>query len=51
MASAVEKFIKAMNKTSKYWDKNISVQAKNGKIFLIRCDGYTFISDSNKEYK
>lgn len=45
MATAFEKFIRAMNRTSPYWTKAIEVVAQEGKITVIKHEGFTFKSD------
>lgn len=49
MATALEKFQKAMNNTSLFWVKTLEVTAKNGEIVLIKCEGFSFMSDVFKE--
>jgi hypothetical protein len=49
MATALEKFQKAMNNTSSFWVKTLEVTAKNGEIVLIKCEGFSFMSDVFKE--
>lgn len=49
MASALEKFVEAMNRTSLYWDKKIEVTAKHGEVVCIKMDGFTFMSDKEKD--
>lgn len=46
---AVEKFVEAMNKISLFWEKEIRVVAKKGRITLVECEGFTFISDPEEE--
>jgi len=49
MATALEKFQKAMNTTSPFWVKTLEVTAQGGEIVLIKCDGFCFKSDSLKK--
>jgi hypothetical protein len=49
MATALEKFQKAMNNTSPFWVKTLEVTAKNGEVVLIKCEGFSFMSDAFKE--
>ena len=48
MADAIEKFEKAQRIMSNHWDKNIRVIGKKGRITVIHCDGYTWLSDEEK---
>lgn len=48
MASAIEKFIAAMNQTSPFWTKTLEATAQEGEIVLIRCDGFTFKTDQEE---
>ena len=48
MLSAVEKFKRAMNKSSLYWTKKIEVVAQEGKIIIVRCEGFCWKSDVKK---
>jgi len=49
MASAIEKFIKSMNKMSSYWTKSVELTAHEGEIIRIKCDGFTFKSDKKEQ--
>lgn len=53
MASALEKFVEAMNKVSPFWTKNsehnLEIIAKHGKIVCVKCDGFSFMSDDKRE--
>lgn len=41
----MEKFVQKMNEVTDYWTKSIEVQAKEGKICLVKYDGWVFKSD------
>ena len=48
MASAIEKFQEAMNKTSLFWSKQVEIVAQEGKVILIKCEGFVWKSDPEK---
>jgi len=38
-----------MNKKSEYWTKHVEMVAKNGKVVIIKCDGWTFVDDEKQK--
>ena len=49
VATALEKFMNAMNGVSPFWTKNVEIQVQNGEIVLIKCEGFHFKSDDPKK--
>jgi hypothetical protein len=47
MASALEKFCKAMNGVSPFWTKDVEITAQAGEVVVIKCEGFCFKSDNN----
>lgn len=49
MATAIDKFLKAQNMMSHHSRKDmrhgLSITIKKGKITVVECDGYTWVSD------
>jgi len=46
---AIEKFIESMNRTSNYWTKDVQLVAQNGKIVLVKCEGFTWGSGTKEK--
>jgi hypothetical protein len=51
MSSAIDKFIKAMNNTSLFWDKKVELIAKHGEVVCVKCDGFHFVGDEHDKPK
>ena len=48
MPTALEKFTEAMNSVSPYWTKAVEVTAQEGEIVIIKCDGFSWKSDTEE---
>lgn len=47
--TAIEKFTESMNIISDFWTKEIEVVAQNGKIIMVKCDGFTWMGDKDEK--
>ena len=45
---AIEKFVNAMNQSSKYWKKAVEVTAREGEIEIVHCGGFVWTSDKKE---
>lgn len=39
---ALEVFVRKMNETSEFWTKTVELKAQNGRVVIVKCEGFTF---------
>ena len=45
MATALENFVNAVNKTYDHWEQSPLVLARNGIVYCVKWNGFTFHND------